>query len=124
MFESTKEEILSSGETFSSYSALYSDSSSPHSFGMMYNSKKSGKSLCEFVQKNYKNPMKCAQKIVSLGASSKFGGIPKRHLHEGYLYLGLENYVQDTYELFVKTGVNSKGQFIKSSIAVRLSELA
>ena len=98
----------------------------PHEFAavatVMYNSKKSGKSLCEFVQKNYKNPMKCAQKIVSLGASSKFGGIPKRHLHEGYLYLGLENYVQDTYELFVKTGVNSKGQFYAKTSVTQLSK--
>jgi len=98
----------------------------PHEFAaiatVMYNSKKSGKQLCDFVQKNYQNPMKCAQKIVSLGASSKFGGIPKRHLHEGYLYLGLEDYVQNTYEFFVKTGVNSKGQFYAKTSVTQLSK--
>ena len=91
---------------------------------VMYNSKKSGKSLCEFVRQNYKDPMKCAQKIVSLGASSKFGGIPKRHLHEAYLYLGLDDYVRKMYDFFVKTGVNSKGQFYAQTSVTQLSKEA
>ena len=89
---------------------------------VMYNSKTSGKELCDFVKKNYQEPMKCAQKIVSFEASSKFGGISKRHLHEAYLYLGLDDYVQKMYDFFIKTGVNSKGQFYAQTSVTQLSK--
>jgi len=89
---------------------------------VMYNSKKSGKELCAFVQQNYQEPMQCAQKIVSFEASNKFGGIAKRHLHEAYLYLGLDDYVQKMYDFFVKTGVNSKGQFYAQTSVTQLSK--
>lgn len=89
---------------------------------VMYNSKKAGKDLCEFVRQNYANPMKCAQKIASYSAGKNFGGIPKRHLHEAYLYLGYNDYVQKMYDFFIKTGLNSKGQFYAQTSVTQLSK--
>lgn len=89
---------------------------------VMYNSKKAGKELCDFVKQNYADPLKCAQKIISYGASKKFGGIEKRHLHEAYLYLGYDNYVQKMYDFFIKTGINSKGNFYAKTSVTQLSK--
>lgn len=98
----------------------------PHEFAavatVMYNSKKTGKDLCLFVKDNYADPIKCAQKIVSYTASKKFSGIEKRHLHEAYLYLDYDNYVQKIYDLFIKTGVNSKGNFYAKTSVTQLSK--
>ena len=89
---------------------------------VMYNSQTAGKDLCAFVKKHYTNPMKCAQKIISYSAGEKFGGIPKRHIHEAYLYLGYDNYEQKMYDFFVKTGVNSKGHFYAKTSVTQLSD--
>lgn len=90
---------------------------------VMYNSEKSGAELCKFVQENYKDPIKCAQKIVSLHANSKkFKGLPKRHLHEAYLYLNYDNYTDKMYDFFVRTGKNSRGKFYAQTSVTQLSD--
>ncbi|MBR6409070.1 MAG: hypothetical protein IKS23_02355 [Alphaproteobacteria bacterium] len=90
---------------------------------VMYNSEKSGAELCMFVKDNYKDEMKCAQKIVSLHANSKrFKGLPKRHLHEAFLYLNYDNYTDKMYDFFVKTGKNSKGNFYAQTSVTQLSD--
>ena len=89
---------------------------------VMYNSQKAGRDLCCFVQKNYNKPLKCAQKIISYSAGENFGGIPKRHIHESFLYYSGYEYLKDTYNLFVKTGVNSKGNFYAKTSVTQLSE--
>ncbi len=89
---------------------------------VMYNNEKSGEKLCKFVKYNYKDPMACAQKIISFTAGAEFGGIPKRHLHEAYLYLNYDNYAQKMYDFFVKTGVNSEGNFYAQTSVTQLSK--
>jgi len=89
---------------------------------VMYNSQTAGKDLCAFVKEHHNDPMKCAQKIISYSAGEKFGGIPKRHIHEAYLYLGYDNYMQKMYDFFVKTGVNSKGHFYAKTSVTQLSD--
>ncbi len=77
---------------------------------VMYNNEKKGAELCKYVAKHYNDPVKCAQKIASFRAPDGFSGIDKRHLHEAYLYLNYDNYVQNLYNLQVRRGVNSKGE--------------
>lgn len=89
---------------------------------VMYNNEQHGETLCKFVQKNYDDPLLCAQKIVEFSAGKSFGGIPKRHLHEAYLYLNYDNYSQKMYDFFVKTGVNSKGQFYAQTSVSQLCD--
>ena len=91
---------------------------------VMYNSEKKGEELCKFVKENYQDPIKCAQKIANLEASQKFKGIAKRHLHEAYVYLNYDNYDQKIYDFFVRTGVNSKGQFYAQTSVTQLSDEA
>ena len=55
---------------------------------VMYNNEVNGKELCDFVKKNYKNPTKCAAKIMDLKPqNARFNdGILKRHAHEALIY--------------------------------------
>lgn len=78
----------------------------------IYNDEKNGKKLCDFVQKNYKNPIKCASFLMQLKPGNpKFNdGILKRHTHEALTYLNMGNYCDKIPYFFVKEGINSKGK--------------
>lgn len=89
---------------------------------VMYNNEKKGAELCKYVAKNFKDPMKCAQKIVSFKAPNGFSGIDKRHLHEAYLYLNLDDYVQNLYNLQIREGINSKGEHYITTSVTQLSD--
>lgn len=89
---------------------------------VMYNNEKKGAELCKYVAKHYNDPMKCAQKIISFDAPDGFSGIDKRHLHEAYLYLNLDNYVQNLYNLQIREGINSKDEHYITTSVTQLSE--
>lgn len=87
-------------------------------FGVTYNNEANGVSLCKFVKDNHDNPMACAQKIISYKPNAKFEkGIAKRHLHEAYLYLNLDDYAMRVYDMKYYSGVNSKGkEYVVTSV--------
>ena len=58
-----------------------------------YNNEKRGKEFCEFVSKNYKDPVKCASWLIPAEGIEGFGGIAKRATHEACMYLNINNYV-------------------------------
>ena len=89
---------------------------------VMYNNSKAGRDLCGFVKEHHDNPMACAQQIITYSAGENFGGIPKRHIHEAYLYLGYDDYAQKMYDFFVRTGINSQGNFYAKTSVTQLSE--
>ena len=92
-------------------------------FGVAYNNEANGAALCKFVQKHHDNPMKCAQKIISFRCNKKFEkGIAKRHLHEAYLYLNLDNYAMKIYDTKYLEGVNSLGNHYITTSVTQLSE--
>ena len=92
-------------------------------FGVAYNNEKNGADLCKFVKDNHDNPIKCAQKIISFKPNAKFEkGIAKRHLHEAYLYLNLDDYALKVYDMKYYEGVNSKGQEYVVTSVTQLSE--
>ncbi len=69
---------------------------------LRYQSKRRGMELCDFVKKNYQNPILCAQKIVSYSAPQGFPGDSKRRMHEACLYLNEDNYVQQMHQFRTK----------------------
>lgn len=77
-----------------------------------YNDEKNGKKFCDFVRKNYKDPIKCASFLMQLKPGNpKFNdGILKRHTHEALTYLNMGNYCDKIPYFFVKEGINSKGK--------------
>ncbi|MBO7556296.1 MAG: tetratricopeptide repeat protein [Alphaproteobacteria bacterium] len=87
-------------------------------FGVAYNNEGNGAKLCKFVKENHDNPIACAQKIISFKPKKQFEkGIAKRHLHEAYLYLNLDDYALKVYDMKYYSGVNSKGRkYIVTSV--------
>ena len=77
-----------------------------------YNDEKNGKKFCDFVRKNYRDPIKCAGFLMQLkpGNSQFNDGILKRHTHEALTYLNMGNYCDKIPYFFVKEGINSKGK--------------
>ena len=96
------------------YSQLKDCDLKPHEFAAiatcMYNNEKCGQKLCEFVKENYKDPIKCAHKIMSLETKTCKDGILVRHTHEALLYLNVDGYADYIPSLKMKEGVNSKGK--------------
>lgn len=78
----------------------------------MYNDEKNGAKLCDFVRKNYKDPIKCAAYLIQLkpGNAKFIAGILRRHTHEALTYLNMNNYCDKVPYFFVKEGINSKGK--------------
>ena len=93
---------------------------------VMYNSEESGRVLCDFVKKHYKDEKKCALKIMQLKpGNSKFSdGIKKRHAHEALIYLNVNDYAQKIPYLVIKKGINSKGAeyYVSSVTQLRVSD--
>lgn len=87
-----------------------------------YNDEFSGKELCKFVKKNYKNKIACAQRISSLlpKNSSYNEGIQKRHIHEALYFLNHNNYCSKVLDFNVSSGINSNGRFSVISAATYL----
>ncbi|MBR6356480.1 MAG: hypothetical protein IKR92_06475, partial [Alphaproteobacteria bacterium] len=89
----------------------------PHQFAACftttYNSETSGFKFCDFVQKNYKNPIKCAHYLLTLDPKDKScaDGILKRHTAEACLFMYPE-YAMQMYSFKMKniTYVNKKGE--------------
>lgn len=80
-------------------------------FSRVYNNEKYGLEVCSYVHDNYKNPIKCAYKIMCFKPGSKFeDGILKRDASEALCYLNYNGYVCKLGELKVKKGINSKGK--------------
>ena len=79
---------------------------------VMYNNEVNGKELCDYIKDNYKDPLKCAAKIMDLKPqNSRFNdGILKRHAHEALIYLNCNNYAEKIPYFIVKKGTNSKGK--------------
>ena len=79
---------------------------------VMYNNEVNGKELCNFVKKNYKNPKKCAAKIMELKPQNErfTDGILKRHTHEALIYLNCNNYIEKIPYFIIKKDKNSKGK--------------
>ena len=81
----------------SMYNILEGAALTAHEFAaiasVMYNSESKGRALCHIVKDNYQNPMLCAQKIAELSVKKGFNGLARRHLHEAYLYLNLDDYL-------------------------------
>lgn len=76
----------------------------------LYNNEKLGWEFCDYIQKNYKNPIKCAYKLTTLEPPSCKNGILCRHTHEALLYLNLDNYATHLPYLKIKEGTNSKNK--------------
>lgn len=91
-------------------------------FGITYNNEKNGFDFCKFVRENYDDPMKCAQKIVKYTPKGNFPGIAKRHLHEAYLFLNLDNYALKCYTMQYYTGTNSRGKKYYVTSVYQLSD--
>lgn len=87
-------------------------------FSRIYNSEKYGLEVCGYVRKNYKDPIKCAHKIMCFKPAAKFeDGIIKRDASEALLYLNYNDYANKICNLQVKEGINSKGnKYFVSSI--------
>ncbi len=90
---------------------------------VMYNNEVNGKELCDFVKKNYKNPTKCAAKIMELKPqNARFNdGILKRHAHEALIYLNCNDYAEKIPYFMVKKGTNSKGKTYYVTSVTQLS---
>ncbi|MBO6281877.1 MAG: hypothetical protein J6N49_05040 [Alphaproteobacteria bacterium] len=79
-------------------------------YSRVYNSEKYGLEVCSYVHDNYRNPVKCAYKIMCFQPGAKFrDGIIKRDASEALFYLNHNGYVSKMGELKVKKGINSKG---------------
>ena len=88
-------------------------------FSVMYNNETNGAKLCDFVQDNIQDKIKCAVKIMKmLPRSEKFrAGIKKRRIHEALLFLNIDNYSRKIPFMNVKEGQTKKGNpFYVSSI--------
>ena len=80
-------------------------------FSRVYNSEKYGFEVCSYVHDNYKNPVKCAHKIMCYEPDAKFrNGILKRDASEALFYLNHNSYVCKIGGLKVKQGINSSKQ--------------
>lgn len=80
-------------------------------FSRIYNSEKYGLEVCSYVHDNYKNPVKCAYKIMCFRPRADCeDGILKRDASEALCYLNHKGYVCKLAELKVKEGINSKGK--------------
>ena len=80
-------------------------------FSRTYNNEKYGLEVCSYVHDNYKNPVKCAYKIMCFQPGANFkDGILKRDASEALCYLNHKGYVGKLGELRVKKGINSKGK--------------
>ncbi|MBO4285395.1 MAG: hypothetical protein J5895_04095 [Alphaproteobacteria bacterium] len=95
------------------YKLLEGSALTAHEFAaiasVMYNNETKGRDLCRFVSQNYQNPMICAQKIADLNVKKGFGGLAKRHLHEAYSYLNLDDYISKINR-FKQTSVTQLSQ--------------
>ena len=87
-----------------------------------YNDEFSGRELCKFVKKNYKNKIACAQFISDLlpKNSSYNEGIQKRLIHEALYFLNHNNYCSKVLDFNVYSGINSYGRFKVISAATYL----
>ncbi len=88
--------------TINEFAALYS---------RVYNNEQYGLEVCSYVHDNYKNPIKCAYKLMCFQPGAQFrDGIIKRDANEALFYLNHNGYVHKMGELKVKKGINSKGK--------------
>ncbi len=91
-------------------------------FSRTYNSESYGFEVCKYVRDNYKNPIKCAHKIMCFKPNQKFeDGIIKRDAGEALLYLNYNNYADKICYLQVKEGINSKGHTFHVSSITQLN---
>lgn len=97
------------------YKKLKGATLTPHQYAMImhttFNSERLGFKFCEFVRDNYKDPLKCALKLITLDPKDKncVNGILKRHFDAacGYLY---PDYIEAIPSFKMKEIVNSKGK--------------
>jgi len=112
---------LDNGAAFNEmYKSLKGAELNVHEFAAIatvrYNSKKQGKALCTFVQKNWEDSYKCAQRIASIPTPKRFSGLKKRHLHEAYLYLNEGDYVQKIYDFPTQLSKSGGAQLYTASV--------
>jgi len=80
-------------------------------YSRIYNNEKYGLEVCSYVHDNYRNPVKCAYKIMCFKPGEDFeDGILKRDASEALFYLNYKGYVSKMGELKIKKGINSKGK--------------
>jgi hypothetical protein len=75
-------------------------------FSCTYNNELLGRKLCNFVKKNYKDPIKCASFLADLPTNG-FSGLIDRHCHEALVYLNLDDYIGDIPEIKSANGATS-----------------
>lgn len=91
-------------------------------FSRIYNNEKYGLEVCKYVHNNYKDPIKCAYKIMCFQPGKKFeNGIIKRDASEALLYLNHNDYANKMCNLQVKEGINSKGKVYRVSSVTQLN---
>lgn len=85
----------------------------------IYNSEKCGNKFADFVKENYDNPIDCAKFLIKNETENYKSGIHKRRIHEVFIYLNLDNYCLDVFNLELNEGISSKGKkYYRTSISV------